>query len=342
MAVRVGFLGCGPRGTWMAQCYQDIDGVELAAAADMDDGRLTAFRERFGIPKGYTRFDDMLNGETLDIVHIATQPTVRREPILAAASAKVKVILSEKPIALSLPELDEMLDACQSNGCALVINHQLRYQSTWRRLQSAITRREIGDLTFLHAHCRMNALEQGTHLLDLVIWLRDGQRPEWVIGDADGMDDFAKTHSAPRTVMGMMAFADGVRCFAHMGPEASALSDTDSVPMHFGIRAVGTDGWAQVWLGRWHLVKSAAHQMTMLVSYGDDDKVGQVAFQRDLVRAATEPEFVHPCDARFGRASLELVEALCLSALEGERIVLPLPKGVSALATMRQRVLERR
>lgn len=342
MAVRVGFLGCGPRGTYMAQCYQDVNGVELAAACDIDDARLTAFRERFGIPKGYTKFDDMLNAEPLDIVHVATQPTVRREPILAAAEAKVKVILSEKPIALSLPELDEMLNACQRNGCALVINHQLRYQSTWRRLQSAITHKEIGDLTFLHAHCCMNALEQGTHLLDLVVWLRDEQMPEWVIGDADGMEDFAKTHSAPRTVMGMMAFADGVRCLAHMGPEAPSLPDKEPIHWHFGIRAVGTEGWAQAWLGRWHLVKSAAHQTTMWVPYEDDNKVGQVALQRDLVRAATEPDFVHPCDARFGRASLELIEALCLSALEGRRIALPLPKGVSALATMRKRALESR
>jgi predicted dehydrogenase len=339
MAVRVGFIGCGPRGTAMAQAYQAIEGVELVAACDIDEGRLAAFCERFHITHRYTDYTKMLAQEVLDIVHLATQPTLRVEPIIAAAEAKVKVILSEKPIALSLPELDEMLTACQRNGSRLVINHQLRYQSVWRRLHSALTHRELGEVTFLHAHCRMNALEQGTHLVDLVLWLLGEQMPAWVMGDSWGESDFAKTHSAPDNLVGVLVFADGLRCLVEMGPSAPALSDDDRMSMHFGIRVMGTEGWAQAWLARWQLVKRAEQQTQLRLPYDEDNFAAQFAFQRDLVRAATEPDFVHPCDAQSGRASLEIIEALCLSALEGKRIPLPLPSGISGLATMRKRAL---
>jgi predicted dehydrogenase len=320
----------------MAQAYQEIEGVELVAACDIDENRLALFCERFPIARRYTDYTKMLAEEPLDIVHLATQPTLRVEPIIAAAEAKVKVILSEKPVALSLPELDEMLLACQRNGSRLVINHQLRYQSIWRRLHSAVTHGELGDITFLHAHCRMNALEQGTHLIDLVLWLRGEQLPAEVVGEAWGEEDFAKTHSAPSHLVGVLMFADGVRCLAEMGPNAPALPDDDRMHMHFGIRVVGTEGWAQAWLGRWQLVKGAERQTLVRLPYGEDNFAAQVAFQRDLVRAVMEPAFTHPCDAQRGRASLEVIEALCLSALEGRRFPLPLPAGVSGLAAMRK------
>lgn len=335
--IRVGFIGCGHRGTRMAECYETIEDVELIAACDIDEGRLEAFRKRFGIPNGYQRYEDMLARENLDIVHLATQPTLRREPILAAAEKRVKVILTEKPVALSLPELDEMLEACERNDVKLIINHQLRYQSPWRRLKSAIEQKEIGDLTFLFAHTRMNALEQGTHLLDLILWLRDERLPERVFGDAYGDEDFKKTHSAPRTVLGVLVFPDGVRCLVHMGPEAPELPDAEGFSMNLGIQAVGTDGRAQAWLGRWHLFKNPRDQTAVRIPYGDDDRNAQIALQKDLIHAVMEPGFRHPCDAHLGRASLELIEALCLSSLEKRQISLPLPKGTSPLATMREK-----
>ncbi len=104
---------------------------------------------------------------------------------------------------------------------------------------------------------------------------------------------------------------------------------------------MGTEGWAQAWLGRWQLVKGVERQTHLRVSYFDDDTAAQIAFQQDLVRAATEPDFIHPCDVHKGRASLEVIEALCLSALEGKRISLPLPAGASGLTTMRERALGR-
>ncbi|MCS7186639.1 MAG: Gfo/Idh/MocA family oxidoreductase [Armatimonadota bacterium] len=336
MPLRVGFIGCGARGSVMAQCYQGVGNVELVAACDLDEKRLSTFCERFNIPKGYHDWSQMLREENLDIVHLATHPDLRKEPICAAAEAKVKVIVSEKPIALSLPDLDEMMQACQTNNCKLVINHQLRYQTVWKRLQSAIENREIGDVSFFHAHCRMNALEQGTHLIDLVLWLHGNQTPTWVLGDAWGYEDFNKSHSAPNSVVGYLHFADGVRCLVHMGPHAPALPDSDALHTHFGIRVVGTEGWSQVWLGRWQMVKSSRQQSNFIIPYEPDDMEAQTAFQRDVVRAAVEPDFIHPCDARWGRASLEIIEALCLSTLEGRRLNLPLPKGISALKVMRK------
>ncbi|MCS7263869.1 MAG: Gfo/Idh/MocA family oxidoreductase [Armatimonadetes bacterium] len=336
MALRVGFIGCGARGTIMAQCYQRVENVEFVAACDIDEERLSIFCERFNINRCYLDWSQMLQKENLDIVHLATQPNLRKEPICAAAEAKVKVIVSEKPIALSLPDLDEMIQACQANKCKLVINHQLRYQSIWKRLQSAIENREIGDVNFFHAHCRMNALEQGTHLIDLVLWLRGNQMPTWVVADAWGYEDFEKSHSAPGSILGCLHFVDGIRCFVHMGPHATALPDNDTFHMHFGMRVVGTEGWSQIWLGRWQVVKSSRHQSSSFVPYDQDDMAAQIAFQKDVVRAAIEPEFIHPCDAKWGRASLEIIEALCLSSLEGKRVNLPLPKGISALATMRK------
>ncbi|MCS7224009.1 MAG: Gfo/Idh/MocA family oxidoreductase [Armatimonadetes bacterium] len=338
MELRVAIIGCGHRGIAMAAAYQGNPHIRLTAACDVDEERRKTLCDRFQIPGAYSDWTKMLKEEPIDILHLATQPTFRKEPIMAAAEAKIPVVLSEKPIALSLPDLDEMLSACQKTGTRLIINHQLRYQSIPRRLKSAMERKEVGEATFLLAHCRMNALEQGTHLLDLVVWLKEKAKPQWAMGDAYGWEDFAKTHSAPGTVMGLIGFDDGTRCLAMMGPEAPSLYDEDALHFHFGIMVYGSQGRGQMWLGRWHLFKSSAHQSWTRLPYRDDDASAQRALQQDLVRAVNEPDFLHPCDARIGRTSLELIEALILSYHRQERVHLPLPTGASALQTLREQV----
>ncbi len=339
MPIRVAFIGCGPRATIMASAYQGNEQVVLSAACDINDERLNAFCDRFGVQNRFTSWERMIEEVSPQILHLATQPTLRKEPILAAAEAKVPVILSEKPIALSLPDLDEMLTACQRSGSRLIVNHQLRYQSVPRRLKSAVERKEIGATSFLCAHCRMNALEQGTHLLDLVVWLKEGSTAAWAWGEAFGTNDFAKTHSAPNTVVGLLGFTDGTRCLTIMGPEAPALYDDDTFSFHFGILCVGTEGRGQMWLGRWHLFRSSLHQSLTRIPYVEDDRNAQRALQNDLIKAVEDVNFLHCCDARIGRKSLEIIEALILSGLEGKKVFLPLPQGVSGLSLMRRQAL---
>ena len=69
----------------------------------------------------------MCQKEDLDIVSITTWQSVRAEPTIAAAENGVLGVITEKPMAASVGDAQDMMDACEKNGTKLVVGHQRRF-----------------------------------------------------------------------------------------------------------------------------------------------------------------------------------------------------------------------
>ena len=102
-----------------AEAIYDRPDVELIAAADRDVKRLGAFTERYGISNVYTDAEEMLEKEKLDIVAVATNTKGRSHFTCMASNLGAKGIFTEKPMAHTLAEVDEMVATCAKNGTAL-------------------------------------------------------------------------------------------------------------------------------------------------------------------------------------------------------------------------------
>lgn len=116
-------------------------GAEIVAVADVDDGRLGAFRGEFAIPAAYHRLDDLLDRERVDLVHVCTPPNLHHQQALACLRSGVSVLV-EKPPAISLREFDEI--AAAEGGppwFASVFQH--RFGSGQRRLKDLAARGEV-------------------------------------------------------------------------------------------------------------------------------------------------------------------------------------------------------
>ena len=68
---RVGVVGCGGIAQVHGAVLQNLEGVELAACADIRPERAQAFAQNYG-GKAYNSMDAMLAGEQLDAVHLCT------------------------------------------------------------------------------------------------------------------------------------------------------------------------------------------------------------------------------------------------------------------------------
>ncbi|HEX8007889.1 MAG TPA: Gfo/Idh/MocA family oxidoreductase [Trebonia sp.] len=84
--------------------------ASIVAAADVDDGRLGAFRDEFGIPASYRDLGDLLGAERPDLVHVCTPPSIHRQQALACLRSGASVLV-EKPPTISLREFDELVAA---------------------------------------------------------------------------------------------------------------------------------------------------------------------------------------------------------------------------------------
>jgi len=114
------------------------DRGQIVAATDIDQGRLDAFCAEWKIPGNYSTLTALLDSVTeenpLDIVHLCSPPGLHKDQAIEILLRGINV-LSEKPPALSLAELDEITAAEKRGGAnfATVSQHRFGGRALWLR-----------------------------------------------------------------------------------------------------------------------------------------------------------------------------------------------------------------
>ena len=121
--------------------------ASLVAVMDVDEQRLAAFGQEFGVPGRYTDLDGLLGAEP-DLVHVCTPPSAHVQPTLSCLRAGASVLV-EKPPTISLRELDELAAAEGGGGTAgggpwFATVFQHRFGSGQRRLKALMASGVLG------------------------------------------------------------------------------------------------------------------------------------------------------------------------------------------------------
>lgn len=123
--VRIGIVGCGQMGQWHWEGYRKNSGVELVAFTDTDTSKPRAFLEK--TPGGiYSDHREMIKLEKLDGVSVCTIPSTHKEIVTDLLKAGIHV-LCEKPLAMSLPEAQEMARVAKEQDRVLLTAFKFRY-----------------------------------------------------------------------------------------------------------------------------------------------------------------------------------------------------------------------
>lgn len=158
--------------------YHRTKGIELVAIADPDEDKRATFGEAWEIPE-HQRHDDhhaLLEAEELDLVSVCTPTMLHHQHVVDVARSDTppEAIWCEKPIASSLEQAHEMIDACEEAGVTLVVNHSFRFVEKFVRLRELLDQgRLLGDVRAVHANFRMELMRNSTHLLDTIFYLLD-------------------------------------------------------------------------------------------------------------------------------------------------------------------------
>jgi predicted dehydrogenase len=133
--LRIGIVGTGGIARVHAEGVERLGGrARIVGACDIDADRVEQFQRTWDVPAGTTDLEELLDTVDLDIVHLCSPPGLHKDQALAALRRGVHV-LSEKPPALSLAELDEIADAERSGGAqfATVSQHRFGSRALWLR-----------------------------------------------------------------------------------------------------------------------------------------------------------------------------------------------------------------
>jgi len=115
----------------------------VAAVLSSSEERGRKFAATHGIRSHYVDLSDLLGDPEVDVVYISSTNDLHKSQTLAAARAG-RHILCEKPLATSLEDAVEMVDACSRADVVLGTNHHLRNASWHRKMRQLIAEGEIG------------------------------------------------------------------------------------------------------------------------------------------------------------------------------------------------------
>ena len=154
----------------------------LVAGADIDSEARQSFLRDWGPAADFRLFDNaaaLLRARVPDILVVATPPETHRDIVQRAASAEVKVIICEKPIAHTLRDAKAITRIHNSGRTRVLVNHERRYSDNYRMVRKDIAALKYGRLLSVHAvlYFGRNArhsdvlLHDGTHLIDIINFL---------------------------------------------------------------------------------------------------------------------------------------------------------------------------
>ena len=193
--VKVGIIGTGGISHAHMTGYKAIpDRVEMTAVCDIDEAKVKAYAAKFGVPRWYTDYNEMLAKENLDAVSVTTWNAAHKGAAIAALNAGVNVIC-EKPMAMNAEEAEEMKAAAEKNGKVLQIGFVRRYGEDAAMIRKFIDGGTLGDLYYAKAtYLRRSGcpggwfgdksysgggplIDLGVHVMDLVRYLAGCPKP---------------------------------------------------------------------------------------------------------------------------------------------------------------------
>ncbi|HEY3415413.1 MAG TPA: Gfo/Idh/MocA family oxidoreductase, partial [Armatimonadota bacterium] len=146
-----GMLGAGMIAPLHAHALKASEQADLIAIADVNEERLKKLTDEFGC-KGYSTLEALLEDPAIQVINILTPNHLHHGAVLKAAKAG-KHILVEKPPAMSLREVDEMIAVCQENKVKIGVVLQCRMRKSIQAMRNAIAQGRFGKI--LHADTYM-------------------------------------------------------------------------------------------------------------------------------------------------------------------------------------------
>ena len=298
-----------------------VAGLEIASGADAQEAGRARFAERYDAPV-FDKFADLLAASVPDVVAICTMEYPRYDLTMQAIEAGVRAIVLEKPMARTVMEAREMVAAAESRGIHLVVCHQMRFSDEFVSAKSALDRGAIGTPYLYRATSFGHLMEQGPHMVDMVLWLAGDPEVEWVMGQiADVESGRSTVHPAPAFALGYVAFVDGARAIFECGrsfQRAERLPDETWLQKR--VQVLGTDGMIDSIVAHHCKMMSRLQADWLTLAKGDASWNRATAAFYEELRDVINDGGVHRNSGAASLKGFEIIHAIYAGALARDRI----------------------
>jgi len=144
--IRCGFIGIGGRGSALLQIVCTTPGARVTALCDNEADHLNRANEmaKEDKPRLYGDYHEMLDDKDIDVVFVASPCYLHKEMFVAVLQSG-RHCYGEKPLALSVRDINEIVRVQKASGKVFQIGTQLRYDGRVRANIKAIHDGVIGE-----------------------------------------------------------------------------------------------------------------------------------------------------------------------------------------------------
>ncbi|MBO8163516.1 MAG: Gfo/Idh/MocA family oxidoreductase [Brevibacillus sp.] len=322
--VRVGILGAGAIAKVHTSILKKDKRVEIVGVADILIERAAALAKEAGDVKAVTSLEELFD-LGVDAVYVTTPNTLHVEPVLKCLKQDIHVF-SEKPMATSLVEAEQIRDAAQTSKAVYNLGMNRRYASVYKRVKELI---DSGEVRPYLANIKMNRGEllnppwtsnpevTGGFLYETPFHLMDLSR--YLFGEVQTVQCEARqniSESEMDTFAILLTFETGTIATFVTYAHAGWSFPFESVEVYGTYATVATQELEKVMYAPG--LKQAA-QVSDFFQVSVEEKWGYAEEDRlfiDAIVEGTKP----PVSAEDGFRSIRLLEAIYESARTGKRI----------------------
>ena len=259
-------IGCVGAGFIMRDCHLTAyrsAGFNPVAIASRKPETARAVAAQHAIPTVHDTYEGLLLDTSIEILDVAVPPVNQPDLIRRAVElgkGRLRGILAQKPLALTLAEACELVALCESAGITLGVNQNMRFDQSVRAAKDILNRGWIGEPVLATIDMRaiphwMPWAEGLPSLSTFVMSIHHLDTFRYWLGTPDRV--LASTRPDPRT---KFPHRDGINLYIleyASGARASAWDDVWTGPSNEGVagdigirwRIEGTDGLMQGTIG---------------------------------------------------------------------------------------------
>ncbi len=181
--IKLGIIGCGSRGIWLADLFQKHGGYEITAVADYFQDKVDKCGDKYNVSParrytGLSGYKKLLENK-LDAVAIITPPYFRPEQAAAAVEAGCH-IFAAKPVAVDVPGCNSLAASAKKAAAkqlCFIVDFQTRADKFYLEAVKRVHNGAIGTIAFGEAtyHCNRLSINAnpGTPEARLQNWVFD-------------------------------------------------------------------------------------------------------------------------------------------------------------------------
>jgi predicted dehydrogenase len=225
----VAIMGLGGYGTRVAEAMVSCKKARLTGVISGTPAKIKAWQSKYNIPEkncyNYENFDAIKDNPDIDAVYVITPNALHHDEVIRVARAG-KQVICEKPMAISVKEGEEMVEACKKANVKLLVGYRMHFEPHTLEIIRLRNAGDFGKITFFQGlsgfiigdlnQWRLNPkLSGGGAMMDIGIYSVNGSRymvgedPIWVNAVETKNDPVKFVHGIDETIQFQLGFPGG-------------------------------------------------------------------------------------------------------------------------------------